>query len=625
MSVEPIKILLVDDDEEDYGITRELLSENNPNAYEIEWVNSYERALEAMTVRQHDIYLIDFWLGSHNGLELLKEAQDHGCDVPMILLTGIDDQMVDTEAMRAGAADFLCKGDYTSKSLERSIRYAIERSRAEKKIQKLAAFPRANPNPVLAFDATGAMTYYNEAAEKLAISLGEKSPLAIVPSAVRAIVAGCLLTGENTVDLQTATRNRTISWSFIPIAASKTVHCYATDITERLSLEAQVRHSVKMEAVGQLAAGVAHDFNNILTIILGHSDLLSKNKTLGSECHKPVQHICDAAERAGKIIRQLLMFSRRHAVQARILDLNEAVGNLSGMLKVLAGEQVTLQFQPAPRLAPVRADQAMMEQILINLVMNARDAMPQGGTLTVSTGRQKLDPVVSSINPDGRMGDFITLTVQDTGRGMDERTLGHLFEPFFTTKEVGKGSGLGLATIYGIVKQHQGWIVVTSHLGEGSTFTIYLPALPTEAAALPSRTLNEGGVMGGNEGILVVEDEAALRELVVSVLQLYGYRTFEAETGSAALRVWDAHKGEIDLLLTDMVMPEGMSGPQLAGTLAREMPHLKVIYTSGYSPGILSKDIAMLEEGNFLPKPYKPIRLAQMIRERLDKKEAQGS
>ncbi len=573
MSLEPIKILLVDDDAEDYGITRDLLTENNPSAYQIEWVDSYDRALQVMGERQHDVYLIDFWLGSHNGLELLKQAQARGSSVPMILLTGLDDQTVDTEAMRAGAADFLCKGDFTSKSLERSIRYAIERSRAEREIQNLAAFPRANPNPVLAFDAAGTMTYCNDAAQKLALSLGEKSPAAILPSVTRAIIAGCLMTGENTVDLQTAIRNRTLSWSFIPIPASKTVHCYASEITERLSLEAQLRHSVKMEAVGQLAAGVAHDFNNILTIILGHSELLSKNQDLTSECRKPVRQICNAAERAGKIIRQLLMFSRKHAVQPQILDLNEAVENLGGMLKVLVGEQVTIQFNPAPRLAPVRADLAMMEQILVNLAMNARDAMPEGGTLTVSTAQQTLGQMVSPINPDGRMGDFIKLTVQDTGCGMDEKTLNHIFEPFFTTKEVGKGTGLGLATIYGIVKQHQGWIVVNSQPGQGSTFAIYLPALPTAAAvALPSRPLGDTGVVGGSESILVVEDEAALRELVVSVLQLYGYRTFEAATGSAALKTWEAHKGEIDLLLTDMVMPEGMSGPQLAGAWRGKRP-----------------------------------------------------
>ena len=618
MSSSPIKILLVDDDQEDYAITRDLLTENNPRAYQIEWVSGFDRALAIMSERQHDVYLIDFWLGSHNGLELLKKAQALGNSVPMILLTGLGDEAVDTEAMRAGAADFLCKGQYTSKSLERSIRYAIERSRAEKEIQKLASFPRTNPNPVMAFDANGTLIYANDAAQKMAVSLGEKSPLDILPSGTRVIIAGCLLTNENKIDIQTTLRSRTISWSFIPISTSQTVHCYASEITERLNLEAQLRNSAKMEAVGQLAAGVAHDFNNILTIIHGHTELLSRNSKLDSESQKPIQQICNAAERAGKIIRQLLMFSRKHAIQPRIIDLNEVVANASGMLKVLLGEQITLETTRNPGLPPVLADVAMIEQVLINLVMNARDAMSKGGAVTLAVREQWFEPVASKINPEGHFGQFVALSVKDSGSGMDENALNHIFEPFFTTKDVGKGTGLGLATVYGIVKQHQGWINVESRLGVGTTFTIFFPVVTMATQPISSLNLATTGVTGGSEGILVVEDESALRELVVEVLELYGYRVFQAATGSAAIKIWTERKGKIDLLLTDMVMPEGVSGPQLAQRLLNDDPKLKIIYTSGYSPGLLTKDVSLLEGSNFLPKPYKPIRLAQMIRECLD-------
>jgi CheY-like chemotaxis protein len=286
---------------------------------------------------------------------------------------------------------------------------------------------------------------------------------------------------------------------------------------------------------------------------------------------------------------------------------------------VLIGEQIHLNINAAKAMPPVLADVSMMEQVLINLTVNARDAMPGGGQLSISVREELLEPAVSPANPEGRGGRFVVLCVKDTGCGMDEQTLSHLFEPFFTTKETGKGTGLGLATVYGIVKQHQGWISVNSAPGAGTAFSVYLPASTPAVQAPAPLSIAATGVAGGAEGILVVEDEAALRELVVTVLELYGYRTFQADRGSVALKTWAENKNQIDLLLTDMVMPEGMTGPQLAHRLVSERPTLKVIYTSGYSPGLLNKDVALMEGANFLPKPYKPIRLAQMIREALDK------
>ncbi len=493
------------------------------------------------------------------------------------------------------------------------------------RIQQLAAFPQTNPNPVLAFAPDGQMTYNNDAARKLAESLNAESLAAIFPPDIKTIIAECLLTGENVTNLQTTVRKRTISWSFIPVREGQCVHCYASDITDRLNLEAQLRYSVKMEAVGQLAAGVAHDFNNILTIIQGHADLLLQAPDSPEENEKSMRTIGAAAERAGQLIKQLLVFSRKQVMRQRALQLNEVIQTLIPMLRGLLGESVNLQFNPAPELPPLSADLGMVEQVLVNLVLNARDAMPRGGRLTVTTSQQTLDPVASVLNPEARPGEFVCLSVADSGCGMTQTTLGHLFEPFFTTKEPGKGTGLGLATVYGIVKQHQGWIVVDSQLDAGSTFTIFLPratkpaapAAPAPQAASPSA---RESMPRGNETILVVEDEPALRELVVNILQLCGYRTFEAETGVAALRVWEQHKDEVDLLLTDMVMPEGLSGRQLAEKLQAEDPGLKVIYTSGYSPGMAGKDIALLEGFNFLAKPYPPSRLALVVRECLDGK-----
>jgi signal transduction histidine kinase/CheY-like chemotaxis protein len=496
----------------------------------------------------------------------------------------------------------------------------------EERIQNLAAFPRHDPNPVLEFAADGTLCYANEAARRFAISLGQETVASILPPETVAIVGQCLATGRNKTNLQSTVQNHTIAWSFIPIMASKTVHCYASDITERLNLEAQLRHSVKMEAVGQLAAGVAHDFNNILTIIQGHSALLLQSGTVSAQHEKSIGEISSAAVRAGKLINQLLMFSRKQVMQPRYANLNEIVNNLRPMLQGLVGEHVTYQFIPADDLPPLYVDLGMIEQVLVNLVLNSRDAMPQGGKLTVSTSYQTLDPVASVLNPEARPGRFVCLSVTDTGSGMDSVTLGHLFEPFFTTKETGKGTGLGLATVYGIMKQHEGWIAVESKVGAGTTFTLFLPDSgrnaevvlppPASADARPARL----HMAQGEETILVVEDEPALRDLVVNILEFCGYRIYQAETGPAALAVWRQHRSEIKLLLTDMVMPGGMSGRQLAERLQEDTPDLRVIYTSGYSPGMAGKDIALLEGFNFLAKPYPPSRLAQVVRESLDGK-----
>ena len=490
----------------------------------------------------------------------------------------------------------------------------------DEKNRKLAVFPRSNPNPVLEFSADGQLTYCNDAAQRMAASLGEPSLLPILPPDTKTIIRQCLLTGENKLNHHTSLQNRTIAWSFIPVAENKTVHCYANEITERLALEAQLRHSVKMEAVGQLAAGVAHDFNNILTIIQGHSDLLLQSKPLPEATEKSLRQIWSAADRAGKLIQQLLMFSRKQVMQPRYIDLNEIISNVSPMLQRMMGEPIAFEYAPVPNLPAIYADIGMIEQVLVNLSINARDAMPNGGRLAISAAPRVLDPVACVLNPEARPGHFVCLSVSDTGGGMDDATLSHLFEPFFTTKEIGRGTGLGLATVYGIVKQHQGWITVESKPGAGSTFTLFLPCVSKPADFPAPQNQPQLQPATGSETLLVVEDEPSLRELVVRILELCGYRIYQANDGVEALQFWEQHRHEIDLLLTDMVMPGGISGRQLAERLQKDNPALKVIYTSGYSPGMAGKDIALLEGFNFLAKPYPPSRLAQVVRECLDGK-----
>ncbi len=615
--IQPIRVLIVDDDEDDYIIARDLFQEIGPLRYAVEWAETFEKGIELVARCEHDVYLIDYRLGAQSGLDLIRMAQTPGQSAPFIFLTGQGEPEIDTEVMRAGAEDFLVKGDITATQLERAVRYAIARKRAEQRIQKLAAFPRCNPSPVLEFSVEGKMTYCNDSALALAGSLGRNSLDCILPMNTAAVVADCLGRNENKT-LQTAFEKRTFSWRFVPIPVSSVVHAYATEITERLNLEAQLRHSVKMDAVGQLAAGVAHDFNNILTIVQGHANLLLNSGRLDNECEKPIRQICVATERASNLIRQLLMFSSKQVMQPRYLDLNEIIGNINRMLQRLLGEHISLQCITAENLPAVYADAGMLEQAIINLAINSRDAMARGGQLTIKTEFIEFDDRSVLRNSKRRPGKFVALSVSDTGCGIEPENISRIFEPFFTTKEIGKGTGLGLATVYGIVKQHEGWIDVESQPGCGTTFRIYFPSTSKRAENFVTEPLSELPVQGGNETILIVEDEPALRELVSDILKLYGYKVYEAACGPEALKVWEQHKDEIDLLLTDMVMPEGLSGRELAEKLLRDNPRLKIIYTSGYSPGMAGRDVALLEGFNFLPKPYPPVKLAQLVRECLD-------
>jgi two-component system, cell cycle sensor histidine kinase and response regulator CckA len=617
MTDQPIKVLLVEDDDDDFFLAQQLFGDIEGTYYSLERASNGAQAVERMARREHDIYLIDYRLGESTGIEVMQRAEDIGITAPIIVLTGQGEPEIDHAAMRAGASDFLIKGEITARSLERSVRYAIERKRAELEIEKLAAFPRHNPNPVIEFTSSGAMSYNNDSAQAMARSLGETSLRPILPADMAQIVTDCLRSGV-TRQMQTTHGTRSFVWSFVPIPESQVVHGYAVEITERLNLEAQLRHSVKMEAVGQLAAGVAHDFNNMLTVIQGHSNLLLEARRDDTELSKSLKQICHIAERAGNLIRQLLMFSRKQVMQPKHLDVNEIIHNITRMLQRVVGEDIQVKVVAEVELPSVYGDTGMLEQVLMNLAVNSRDAMPRGGELTVATGLCSFDETAPLLNPEARAGDFVCVSVTDTGCGMDVITLNRIFEPFFTTKEVGKGTGLGLATVYGIIKQHHGWIEVESQVAVGTTFRIYLPASGRAAQRLANHGLQTQKVRGGSETILVVEDEDALRDLVTEILHTYGYKVIAAETGARALKLWEAHKAEVDLLLTDMVMPEGVSGRELAEKLQQDDPQLKVVYTSGYSPGMAGKDLALLEGFNFLPKPYPPSRLAEVVRDCLN-------
>jgi PAS domain S-box-containing protein len=389
------------------------------------------------------------------------------------------------------------------------------------------------------------------------------------------------------------------------------------DVSQQKRLEEQFRQVQKMEAVGQLAGGVAHDFNNILTVIHGHASMLQLGANLSPTAAKSAQQIVSAAERAAGLTRQLLTFSRRQMLQPQRLDLNEIVANVTKMLSRLLGEHVGLQVSASPEPAWVLADATMIDQVVMNLAVNARDAMPHGGQLSIGVSLTEVDAAHAADNPEARPGRFVCLTARDTGVGIAPEILRRIFEPFFSTKEVGKGTGLGLATVYGVVKQHQGWIEVESQPGQGASFRVYLPFSAGLSEKAEERPV-ELAARGGNETILVVEDEAAVRELVCDILEGQGYQVLVAASGVKALQVWAEHQSKVDLVITDLVMPEGINGRELAEELWKERPNLKVIFSSGYSADVIGKEFTLKEGSIHLQKPYQPKALAKVVRDCLD-------
>ena len=420
-------------------------------------------------------------------------------------------------------------------------------------------------------------------------------------------------------------KNGDVAWvsvnmTVVKDAAGHPMRTMATieDITERRRLESHLRQAQKLEAIGQLAGGVAHDFNNILAVMMTHLGLLLMDSNLDSETQQALRDIDAEARRAAELTRQLLMFGRRSVLLVKPLDFNDVVANLLKMLKRLIGEHIDLRFDEKSALPTVEADASMMEQVLMNLVVNARDAMPKGGRITISTAQADLETAQAAANPVRRPGRFVCLAVSDTGSGIDAATLKRIFEPFFTTKEVGKGTGLGLATVHGIVAQHKGWVEVDSKVGQGTTFRVYLPAVdrsPVNVAQPPKAK----PVGGGQETILLVEDDLSLRHLVAHTLRVLGYKVYEAVNGVEAMVLWQVHSSEVDLLFTDMVMPEGMTGLELVEQLRSLKPGLKAIISSGYSMELVHTRAPNKEGFVYLPKPFDAEALAKVVRDCLDK------
>ena len=390
------------------------------------------------------------------------------------------------------------------------------------------------------------------------------------------------------------------------------------DITDRVRLENELRQAQKMEAVGRLAAGVAHDFNNMLTVILGYASMMQTGK-LEEKLASYLRQVEQAAVRATALTHQLLAYSRKQMIQRRPLQLNEIVKQTVSMLRRVIGEHIAIDTRLAPELPLIFADASSVDQIIMNLALNARDAMPDGGRLTLSSSAVEIDEAYRRRNPEALLGRHVCLTVKDSGHGMDAATMSRIFEPFFTTKEPGKGTGMGMATVYGVLKQHNGWIEVESAPGDGTVIRAYLPVSdgvledpPAEVTVEPAET-SVPPAPSGDITILLVEDEEMLREFVGTALSSLGYHVLSAANGHEALEIWATRRHEIDLLLTDVVMPESISGRELAHTLMIDKPDLKIIFTSGYSAELIGPEFEQEKGHGFLAKPYLTDHLVKFV------------
>jgi two-component system cell cycle sensor histidine kinase/response regulator CckA len=391
----------------------------------------------------------------------------------------------------------------------------------------------------------------------------------------------------------------------------------AQDVSERRILEQQLRQSQKMEAVGRLAGGVAHDFNNLLMVIKGHTELLRGILPPGEEYKRKIEQIDRAADRASGLTRQLLAFSRLQVLQPHVMNLNDVVNDMGRLLPRLIGEDIDLVIRTTDDLGAIRADASQMEQVIMNLAVNARDAMPEGGKLMIETSNAELDSLYSDKHPIVRPGSYVLLSVSDTGTGMDAETQAHIFEPFFTTKAQGKGTGLGLATVYGVVKQSGGFIWVYSELGQGTTFKIYIPRVDQPVDRL-SPTQVSSDAPRGVETILLTEDEQDVREVAREFLESGGYTVIEARDGLEAMGLVEKHHGAIDLLITDMVMP-GMTGQELASRLKEQRPGLRMLYMSGYSERAAAESMQADPSARLLAKPFSRSALLRTVHELLKK------
>ncbi|MEM1093073.1 MAG: response regulator [Bacteroidota bacterium] len=623
----PVRLLLIEDDPDDYIITRRLLQKGR-QAFELDWHKTYEAGLDAVLSHPYDVALVDYRLGPRTGLQLIEDARARGAATPLILLTGQGDLDTDLQAMMAGAADYLSKNHIDAQLLERSIRYALERHRADERIREQAELIDKARDVIMALDLKGQVTYWNKSAEDvLGWHADEVTTDHLAEGDLRdsdawkqVLMRGAwsgewLPTTKSGADIVLDSRWTLVRDSF---GEPRSVLMIKTDITERKKLELQFLRSQRMESIGTLVGGIAHDLGNLLVPVLLGVEVLQTRLATDEKSSRTLSMIQKSAQRGSDMVRQVLAFARgvegeRHRLHpGRILD------EVMHIVDQTFPRTVAVTTDVSPDLHAVIGDATQLQQVLVNLCVNARDAMPSGGELHIEGSNVELteeNELLELLNAES--GTYVCIAITDTGTGMPPDVLAKVFEPFFTTKPTGKGTGLGLSTVYSIVRSHGGFVNATSEVGEGTTFSVYLP-MASETHRPEPLAADRQDLRGHGEHILLVDDEDALLDVTQDLLEDAGYMVTAAQGGDEAIAFLNRYGSDFDILLTDLMMPgiDGLAVIKHAQALHAELP---ILANSGLATDRAAEVLAA-GAAVCLPKPCPPERLFATLRDLLDAK-----
>jgi PAS domain S-box-containing protein len=639
---ESLSILVVEDDD---GLRRLIQKRLERKKFKVEALGTGEDALARLMSHPDVLLLLDYKLPDMTGRELIENLIANGYSVPFVIITGHGDERIAVEMMKLGARDYLVKDQTLLEVLPQVMEQIHTQIITQKKLSRVKKalheseerfkmlFNRGTDAIFVQEIIKGGYGNFIEVNEIACQRLGYTREELLQMSMKNIEISvntntnqqrTALLTNNGTIGkqhqlyeaIQVTKQGKQIcvenNSHFIDLEGKPAILCISRDITQRKQLEEQLRQSQKMEAIGKLAGGIAHDFNNLLTAIMGYTELILVKLETDSPHRENLEEIRYAGKRASSLTQQLLAFSRKQVLKPKILDLNQVVMGMERMLERLIGEDIHLNSQLEPQPDKIKADTSQMEQIILNLTVNAVDAMPNGGTLTIKTQNKMIPDHADNLPADSRPGNFVCLSFHDSGEGIDKKVIPRIFEPFFTTKA--KGTGLGLSVVYGIVKQHNGWVNVHSEAGGGTTFSVHFPALASGEEENLEQELSLMEFGGNGEKILFLEDETGVREISAKALRDYGYKVMEAVNAHQAHKILEKQKGNFHLVVIDIVLPD-KSGIQLTENIQSLYPNIKILLTSGYGDHRSHWTDAVKKGIPFLQKPYSLVDLLKIIKE----------
>ena len=641
---ESLGILVVEDDD---GLRRLICKRLERKKLKVEALGTGEDALVRIMSNPDVLLLLDYKLPDMTGRELIENLVGNGYTVPFVVITGHGDERIAVDMMKLGARDYLVKDQALLEVLPQVMEQIHDQLITQKKLSRVKKalheseerfrmlFNRGTDAIFVQEIKNGGYGNFLEVNDIACQRLGYTREELLQMSMKNIEIPLDTDTGKETAGLPTNSaavkqyhlyeaiqitkHGKQIcvenNSHFIDLEEKPAILCISRDITRRKQLEEQLLQAQKMEAIGKLAGGIAHDFNNLLTAIMGYSELVLVNMEPDNPHRENLEEIRLAGKRASSLTHQLLAFSRKQVMKPKILNLNQVVKGMERMLQRIIGEDIHLNSQLEPQLNKIKADTGQLEQIILNLTVNAVDAMPNGGTLIIKTQNEKIPHGASSLSPDSRPGNFVCLSFFDSGEGIDKKVIPQIFEPFFTTKA--NGTGLGLSVVYGIVKQHNGWINVHSEPGGGTTFSIYFPALASSEEENLEQELSLMEFGGNGEKILFVEDETGVRELSAKALRDYGYEVIEAKNAEEAREIFEKQKGNFHLVVCDIVLPD-KSGIELTENIQSLHPNTKILFISGYADHRSQWTDVVKKEVPFLQKPYSLVDLLKMIKEAVE-------